>query len=183
MLGKVVIAITSRWNSQRLPGKALRKIQGKPLIRHIVDRAKQTSADEVVVATTLASPSIIAYCMRNDIPYYAYQNEWDVLGRLNAVAESYKADVLVYLWGDCPFIDPKMIDAGIKYFELTHKYFFDMNLPVAIMDVSLLKELSNVKLSKHKMEYIHEYIMRNVARPVAEINTQEDLDNANKLLL
>ena len=178
----IVACITSRWNSKRLPGKALLKIQGKPLIRHIIDRAKQTKVDEVVVATTLSSPSIISYCIRNEIPYYAYQNEWDVLGRLNEVARSYKADIIVYLWGDCPFIDPVKIDAGIEYFLKTHNYFFDPSQPVAIMDTSLLIALSTQKLSRHKMEYIHDYIIKNVIKPVIEINTREDLWRANGLL-
>src|SRR3990167_9343109 len=106
---KTVCAITSRWFSQRLPGKALKKINGKPLIRHIVDRARQSKVDDVVVATTLRSPSISSYCIRNDINWYAHPNDEDVLGRLVGVADSYSADVIVYMWGDCPFINPGLI--------------------------------------------------------------------------
>lgn len=177
-----IAVITARWNSKRFPGKALQRIKGKPLMGHIIDRARQSCVDEVVIATTLSSPSIISYCLKNEIPYYAYQNDWNILGRLNAIVDSYNADVLVYLWGDCPFVDPKMIDAGLKYFEITHKYFFDMNQPIAIMDTSLLKELSTQKLSRHKMEYIHDYIIKHVAKPLIEVNTREDLQRASELL-
>lgn len=180
---KTVCAITSRWQSSRLPGKALLKIKGKPLLQHIVDRARECkSIDDVVVATTLLSPSIITYCMNHDIPYYAYQNDWNVLGRLNAVADSYKADILVYLWGDCPFIDPQQIDRAITYFLNKQEYFFDMSQPVAIMKTSLLNELETIRLSKHKMEYIHEYMLENCVHPKIEINTREDLEKANAVL-
>jgi len=179
---KTVVAITSRWNSLRLPGKALKKINGKPLIRHIVDRARQAKVDEVVVATTLNSPSIITYCQNHDIPYYAYQDDENVLGRLVAVADAYGAEIIIYLWGDCPFINPEKIDAGLKYFSISQDYFFDMSQPMAIMKTELLMELNRIHLSRHKMEYIHEYMLKNCVRPVCEINTMEDLKKANAIL-
>jgi len=173
--------ITSRWQSKRLPGKALLKIQGKPLLQHIVDRARGSTLDDVVVATTLSSYSIIKYCMDNQINYYAYQNDENVLGRLLETAHSYKADTIVYLWGDCPFIDPVKIDKGLEYFEYDPFYFFDMSQPMAIMKTSLLEELSQTHLSKHKKEYIHDHIMKNIWRPKVEINSKEDLVKANEI--
>jgi spore coat polysaccharide biosynthesis protein SpsF (cytidylyltransferase family) len=179
---KIVAAITSRWNSKRLPGKALMKIKGKPLIRNIIDRARECKLiDEVVVATTLSSPSIISYCIRNDIPFYAYQNDWNVLGRLTDLANAYKADILVYLWGDCPFIEPSKIDRAIEYFLISKDYFFDMSQPVSIMTVGLLNEVSKLRLSKHRKEYIHEYMMKCV-RPKIEINEREDVKKANEMV-
>jgi len=175
--------VTSRWASRRLQGKALIKIKGKPLIQHIVDRAKESTLDDVVVATTLSSYTIIKYCQENGINYYAYINEWNVLDRLLNTAHSYNADTIVYLWGDCPFIDPIKIDKGLEYFEYDAFYFFDMSQPMAIMRTSLLEDLSKTHLSKHKKEYIHDHIMKNVWRPKVEINTREDLIEANKLLL
>ena len=177
----IVATITTRWKSRRFPGKALQKIQGKPLIRHIVDSARQSKVDEVVVATTLSSPSIIKYCIDNEIAYYAYQNEWNILDRLLDTAHAYNADTLVYLWGDCPFIDPKKIDMALEYFGYDPQYFFDMSQPMAIMKTSLLEDVSRTQLSKHKKEYIHDHIMKNIWRPKVEINEREDLIKANEL--
>ncbi len=178
---RTVVAITSRWRSTRLQGKALLKIKGKCLIDHIVERAKKANVDEVVVATTLESPSIVTHCQRYGIPYFAYPNDWNVLGRLVSVADAYNADILIYLWGDCPFINPIKINKGLEYFKISHDYFFDMSQPMAIMDASLLRELSTQKLSKHKLEYIHEYMLK-LVRPVIEINTREDLEKANGMV-
>ena len=46
-----VVVIPSRYASVRLPGKALRDINGKPMIQHVYERGKESSARQVVVAT------------------------------------------------------------------------------------------------------------------------------------
>ena len=46
-----VVAIPARYGSQRLPGKPLLPIAGRPMIVHVADRALQAGAREVVVAT------------------------------------------------------------------------------------------------------------------------------------
>lgn len=45
------IVIPARYASSRLPGKPLADINGKPMIQHVYERAKLTTADQVVVAT------------------------------------------------------------------------------------------------------------------------------------
>ena len=51
MSTEFVVAIPARFASTRLPGKPLRLIGGRPMIAHVVDRALQAGASEVVVAT------------------------------------------------------------------------------------------------------------------------------------
>ncbi len=46
-----VVIIPARYASQRLPGKPLREIAGKPMIQHVYERAAASGAAEVVVAT------------------------------------------------------------------------------------------------------------------------------------
>ena len=46
-----IVAIPARYGSTRLPGKPLRLIAGVPMIVHVVARARQAGAGEVVVAT------------------------------------------------------------------------------------------------------------------------------------
>ncbi len=45
------VAIPSRYASTRLPGKPLIELVGKPMIQHVYARAKESGADEIVVAT------------------------------------------------------------------------------------------------------------------------------------
>lgn len=45
------VVIPARYASTRLPGKPLLSIAGQPLIAHVIARARESGADEVVVAT------------------------------------------------------------------------------------------------------------------------------------
>lgn len=45
------VVIPARHSSTRLPGKVLLDIAGKPMIAHVVDRALESSAQRVIVAT------------------------------------------------------------------------------------------------------------------------------------
>ena len=46
-----VVVIPARYQSSRLPGKPLVDIAGKPMIQHVVDRAHESEAEAVYVAT------------------------------------------------------------------------------------------------------------------------------------
>lgn len=45
------VAIPARFDSQRLPGKPLLKIAGKPLLRRVYEQAMQSGAEAVIIAT------------------------------------------------------------------------------------------------------------------------------------
>lgn len=51
MSERVVLAIPARFAASRLPGKPLRMLAGKPLIAHVIDRARCFANVEMVVAT------------------------------------------------------------------------------------------------------------------------------------
>ncbi len=46
-----VVVIPARYASRRFPGKPLAELDGKPMVAHVVDRAVESGADEVIVAT------------------------------------------------------------------------------------------------------------------------------------
>ena len=46
-----VIVIPARYNSKRLPGKALKNIKGKPMIQRVHEAALSSHASEIIVAT------------------------------------------------------------------------------------------------------------------------------------
>jgi 3-deoxy-manno-octulosonate cytidylyltransferase (CMP-KDO synthetase) len=56
------VVIPARYASVRLPGKPLLDIAGKPMIQHVHERALESGADEIVVAT---DDSRIADCCRS----------------------------------------------------------------------------------------------------------------------
>ena len=50
-MNEFVIVIPSRYASTRLPGKPLREINGKTMLQHVYERACESGAREVIVAT------------------------------------------------------------------------------------------------------------------------------------
>lgn len=115
---RTVAIIQARRSSTRLPDKVLLDIGGKPMLARVVERARRAaSLDEVVVATTLdpADAAIESLCLENGFPCYRGSLP-DVLDRYYQAARLYKADVVVRLTGDCPLIDPGLIDEAVRAF-------------------------------------------------------------------
>ena len=115
---KILAAIQARMNSTRLPGKPLMKIRGKTMLEHILERASMAgNVDEVCVATTdnPLDDNIAEFLDEKGVPYYRGAEE-DIASRLSGAAERFGADVLIRIWGDCPLMDPAVIDAAIEGF-------------------------------------------------------------------
>ena len=102
---KTVAIIQARLNSTRLPGKVLLPIGDTNAIQMIVDKCKANKLiDEVIIATTYNSNKIADYCEKNNIKFWIGAEE-NVLDRVYRTAEFYKADIIVDITSDCPFID------------------------------------------------------------------------------
>jgi 3-deoxy-manno-octulosonate cytidylyltransferase (CMP-KDO synthetase) len=50
-MSKFKVVIPARYASERLPGKPLRDIVGKPMLQHVYERGLESAAEQVVVAT------------------------------------------------------------------------------------------------------------------------------------
>lgn len=112
---KKLIIIQSRVDSNRLPGKALLEINGKPTMQHIIERCQKANLP-LCVATThreVDNP-IEAICLQLGVKCYRYQGDVDnVLGRFVWVCEKegFKAggNQIVRVTADCLGIDSTTI--------------------------------------------------------------------------
>jgi spore coat polysaccharide biosynthesis protein SpsF (cytidylyltransferase family) len=125
--GERVVAVTAvRMSSRRLPGKTMLHVHGKPLLGHLLDRlARCQTLDEIVVAASEAANDdvIEAYCRERGTPCFRGSEE-DVLGRLVGALNAQNAAIGVAVFGDCPLIDPSIVDEIVDYF-LMHGDQFD----------------------------------------------------------
>lgn len=104
--------------SARLPGKVLLPAAGKPMLAHLIDRLKQVpSLHEIVLATTTnaADDVLVALAEREGIRWWR-GSEDDVLGRVLGAAQSVSADVIVEALGDCPILDPQLVEQVVQTF-------------------------------------------------------------------
>ena len=120
---RVVAAIQARMGSVRLPGKALRPIQGRAMLGRIFDRlcyAKRLDAIVVACPSNPENDPIAAYCAREGIGCVrGPADEADVLSRMLAVAEAESAAAVVRITADCPLVDPHLIDDVVELFSPT----------------------------------------------------------------
>jgi glutamate-1-semialdehyde 2,1-aminomutase len=117
-VSKVVAIVQARMGSTRLPGKVLADIGGRPAIAWTLTRARRSRAcDDVWLACSEreADDPLAATAAALKFPVYR-GDEDDVLSRFGAVARQTQADVVVRLTGDCPLIDPDVIDRAVARF-------------------------------------------------------------------
>jgi spore coat polysaccharide biosynthesis protein SpsF (cytidylyltransferase family) len=130
--GKTVAIIQARMGSTRLPGKALQKIAGEPMLRHVWERACQArTLDQTLVATSTANMdnAIADYCAWHGIPCFR-GSENDVLDRYYHAAHFAHAETVVRLTADCPLLDPAVIDSVVSTFRLgTFDYLSNIDPP------------------------------------------------------
>jgi spore coat polysaccharide biosynthesis protein SpsF len=116
MSSRCVAIIQARMGSTRLPGKVLADIHGRPMLARMLDRlARAGSLAETAVATThLADDERIAdFCRLRGVRCIR-GHPTDVLDRYHRAAQETDAEVIVRLTGDCPVIDPALVDLCVR---------------------------------------------------------------------
>jgi spore coat polysaccharide biosynthesis protein SpsF len=105
--------------SSRLPGKVLLQAAGKPMLEHLVNRLKTVpSLDEIVLATTVNKTDDVLLDFSNKVGIKSFRgSEDDVMARVIGAADSVGAEVVVEITGDCPIIDPQIIEQTIQMFK------------------------------------------------------------------
>jgi 3-deoxy-manno-octulosonate cytidylyltransferase (CMP-KDO synthetase) len=108
---KTIGVIPARFSSTRFPGKPLVKIDDKPMIQHVWEKATHCrELDEVLIACDhdevfKAAQSFKARVIMTD-PKHPSGSD-----RIAEAVKDLKVDIVVNIQGDEPFIDPRTIDA------------------------------------------------------------------------
>jgi glutamate-1-semialdehyde 2,1-aminomutase len=113
---KTVAVVQARLGSTRFPSKVMRPICGTPMIGVLLERlGRAARVDEIVLATGdhPRNAPLVEYVRRLGIAVYA-GSEDDVLDRYYQAAKQVGAAVVVRITGDCPLIDPVLVDAVIQ---------------------------------------------------------------------
>lgn len=119
MKTKTLAIIQARTGSSRLPGKMLLDLCGKPVVVRTIERVKLATLVDRVVLATSTSPNdepLLRIAAECGVASYA-GSENDVLDRIYRAAVESEAEVCVRLTGDCPLIDPAIIDEVVRVFQ------------------------------------------------------------------
>lgn len=111
----ILAIVQARVSSSRLPGKVLRPFMGRAMILCELERlARSARIDQIVLATSEDErDDPLAETVR-DAGFAVFRGSLgDVLGRYEACAKAFGAAHVVRITGDCPLIDPAIVDAVI----------------------------------------------------------------------
>lgn len=182
---KIVASIEARMTSSRLPGKVLMLADGKPLLQHMVERIRKAKlVDDIVVATTVNATDlpIVELCQQLGIKVFRGSEE-DVLQRVLDAQASVNSDVIVELTGDCPLIDPEVIDQIVQeyldsdadYVSNAHVRSYPDGYDVQAFGFNVLKEVSAKTQSKEDREHVSLYIYKSGEYSLKAVIAEEEI--------
>lgn len=163
------VSIEARMTSSRLPGKVLKKINGIPNLEIMVKRIRKAQfVNSIIVATTINQEDdlIVQWCIDNNIPYFR-GSENNVYERVLQTHKQFNSDIIIELTGDCPLIDPKLIEEALytyqnnnyDYVSNSLKEGYPLGMAVQIYSYKTLESISiNRELEYQDKEHVTPYL-------------------------
>jgi len=129
---KIGFLITARLKSTRLPNKLILKINGKEIIRHMIDRLKVSKLLNNIIICTSDNPqdkSLVKIAKEEGIDYFLGDEE-DVILRLYNASKEFRLDYALNITADCPLVATEFIDKIVnKYKESNADFIRCLDLP------------------------------------------------------
>ena len=185
---KTSAIIQVRMGSTRLPGKAMFKASGKPLLKHQIERSSYSKfVNEIIVATTTNKEDdpIIELCKTLAVKYYR-GSEPDVLDRFYQCAINFNLEAIVRLTADDPLQEPEVMDVVIKkfldsecdYASNTIKPTYPDGFDVEVFKFPALKSAWLNAKSPYEREHVTPFIKNN-PDIFKLVSVEDSLDRSN----
>lgn len=115
---RIFAIVQARMGSTRLPDKVMKPIGEKPMIELLLARlAKAKRVTGIIVATSVDPRNAPLVEFVHKLGYDCeIGSENDVLDRYAQAARKHAADVVIRITGDCPLVDPKLVDDAVAHF-------------------------------------------------------------------
>ena len=123
-------------SSIRLHGKVILDLAGKPAIAQVFHQlAFSKKISNAVLATSINEDDniLVKWAEKNNIPFYRGSID-NVLERFYNAAKYFNADIIVRVTGDCPLIDPEIIDLMLDKFIGSDLDYLTNNNPPTFPD-------------------------------------------------
>jgi len=184
---KIVAIVQARMGSTRLPDKVMKRIGGVPMIEVLLARlSRSKEVDEIILATSSDEKNRPLSSHVKNLGYRVHQgSENDVLDRYLGAGALAGADVVVRITGDCPLVDPFLVDEVIRGFrESKVEYFSNIQPPTypdgLDIEVFSYKALQKAALEATKpsdREHVTPYLRENDAFARASLKNDKDYSN------
>jgi len=183
---KIVAIIKNRLTSSRFPNKILQKIENKTLLELLIYRLEKSKyLDKIVLAIPKNKKNeLLKNKVKKKIEIYS-GSENDVLDRYFKAAKKFKADTIVRICGDCPLIDPKVVDKIVNFYQNndfdyvsnTIKPTYPDGLDVEVFNFETLKKTWIRAKSDTDREHVTQYIIHNKKFKKKNISYKKNLSN------
>ena len=197
------IILQARYNSTRLPGKALEALAGRTILEHCLRRLITAGVARVVLATTWEPEDDALAMIARRLGVSVYRGDaHDVLGRFADAARFYELDPVLRATGDNPAVDVQAPGRILSALRLTQAdYVHESGLPygaaVEGMTMEALQRAAAIAHDGDDREHVTTFIRNNpdlfkvaqinapvpLARPSLRltVDTREDLDRVREL--
>jgi glutamate-1-semialdehyde 2,1-aminomutase len=165
-----VAIVQARMGSTRFPGKVMHDICGIPLIELLFKRlALSRNIDQLVLATSNSSENTSMVEHMKHLGFSVYQgSETDVLDRYYQAAMKIQADTVVRITGDCPLIDPKLVDTLIDHYHASQLDYvsnispptYPDGLDTEVFSFNALEQAWKSAELPHEREHVTPYIRK-----------------------
>lgn len=151
---KIVCIVQARMGSERLPGKVIKPILGKPMILYTLDRlSKSKYIDKLVLATSKKEEENKLESLCKEAGYEVFRGEENnVLKRYKDTVKFYikneEDSIIIRVTGDCPCIDPIIVDQVISYFLMNDFDYVRLDVPESFIRGFDVEIFSNSSLNK-----------------------------------
>tara|TARA_Y100001978_G_C23541861_1_gene360138 strand:+ start:42 stop:752 length:711 start_codon:yes stop_codon:yes gene_type:complete len=163
--------IFSRFDSNRLFGKALKEIEGRSLLGRVIDRTKRIRGiNKIILATSIRKidDGICDFAESEGIEIFRGSCD-DVYGRALETCKKFNLDIFARICGDRPFFDYDLTSQAINIskennFDLITTMFpraYPPGLTVEIIKQDLLKIFDNQICDKYDREHLTTYFYKN----------------------
>lgn len=168
MKKKVICIVQARMSSTRLPGKSMALINKKPCIERVISRIKRSALlDEIWLACSSDKKDDVLESFIKGFGIKCYRGSLhDVLSRYVEISKFTKADYIVRITGDCPLVDPELIDKAVlkiinnnlDYVSNTINRTFPDGIDVEVFSYNALMQADINSQSLFLREHVTPYI-------------------------
>ena len=182
---KIVAIVQARMGSTRLPNKVMKPIGGVPMIELLLARLAQSKQiDQIVLATSTDERNNPLVDHVQKLGYTCVRgSESDVLDRYLVAARQAQANLVVRITGDCPLIDPALVDEVIKQFKAEGLDYLSNSAPATYPDgldtevftLNALERAGRESLDPFDHEHVTPYLRKPGLYKTGAMQNSEDL--------
>jgi spore coat polysaccharide biosynthesis protein SpsF (cytidylyltransferase family) len=186
----IVAIVQARMGSSRLPGKIIRELGDRPVFLWVYDRLQRSNLiDKVLFATTeQKKDDVFCEILEKNQINFIRGSEQDVLGRYYLAATKSSADIIVRVTCDCPFIDPELIDEGLRMHGYNDINYTSNVVPPTFPDgfdfeIFSREILDNAHLnakSDYEREHVTPWIIEHTVEAQNTIKINDNISHVNK---